>query len=69
MLLHIYLGCGCLGGGRTLHHHMSFPTSVVRLIPLRRAPAIHHLLPALRMCGTPIRNHLQSKTSTLHIRR
>jgi hypothetical protein len=33
----------------------------VRLIPLRRAPPIHHLLPAHRMCGAPIWNHLQSK--------
>jgi hypothetical protein len=44
-----------------LHHHTPFSASVVRLIPLRRAPPIHHLLPAQRMCGTPIWNHLQSK--------
>jgi hypothetical protein len=47
--------------GGTLHHQMSFLASVVRLVPLRRAPPIHHLLPALRMCSAPIRNHLQSK--------
>jgi hypothetical protein len=61
MLLHICLGCGYLGGGGTLHHQTLFLASVVRLVPLRRAPPIHHLLPALRMCGAPIRNHLQSK--------
>jgi hypothetical protein len=44
-----------------LHHQMLFPVSVVRLIPLRRAPPIHHLLLALRMRDAPIRNHLQSK--------
>jgi hypothetical protein len=47
--------------GGTLHHQTSFPASVVRLIPLRQAPPIHHLLSAQRMCGTPIWNHLQSK--------
>jgi hypothetical protein len=44
-----------------LHHQTSFPASVLRLVPLRRAPPIHHLLPAQRMCGAPIWNHLQSK--------
>jgi hypothetical protein len=44
-----------------LHHQTSFPASVVRLVPLRRAPPIHHLLPAQRMCGAPIWNLLQSK--------
>jgi hypothetical protein len=47
--------------GGTLHHQTPFPASVVRLVPLRRAPPIHHLLPAQRMCDTPIWNHLQSK--------
>jgi hypothetical protein len=53
--------------GGTLYHQTSFPASVVRLVPLRRAPPIHHLLPAQRMYGAPIRNHLQSKTSTIGI--
>jgi hypothetical protein len=44
-----------------LHHQTPFLASVVRLVPLRRASPIHHLLPAQRMCGTPIWNHLQSK--------
>jgi hypothetical protein len=45
--------------GGTLHHQTSFPANIVRLVPLGRAPPLHHLLPALRMRGTPIRNHLQ----------
>jgi hypothetical protein len=44
-----------------LHHQTSFLASVVRLVPLKRAPPIHHLLQAQRMCGAPIWNHLQSK--------
>jgi hypothetical protein len=40
---------------------MPFPASIVRLVPLRRVPPIHHLLPAQRMCGALIWNHLQSK--------
>jgi hypothetical protein len=44
-----------------LHHQTPFLASIVRLVPLRRAPPIHHLVPALRMCGAPIRNHLQIK--------
>jgi hypothetical protein len=44
-----------------LHHQTSFSASVVRLVPLRRAPPIHHLLPTQRMCDAPIWNHLQSK--------
>jgi hypothetical protein len=36
---------------------------------ITRAPPIHHMLPALRMRGAPIRNHLQIKIGTLHIRR
>jgi hypothetical protein len=44
-----------------LHHETTFPASVVRHVPLRQAPPIHHLLLALRMCDAPIRNHLQSK--------
>jgi hypothetical protein len=44
-----------------LHHHTPFLASVVRLVPLSRTPPIHHLLPAQRMCGTPMWNHLQSK--------
>jgi hypothetical protein len=44
-----------------LHHQTSFSASVVRLVPLRQAPPIHHMLPAQRMCGAPIWNHLQSK--------
>jgi hypothetical protein len=62
MLRHIGLGSGCLGGGRNLaSSHTPFSASVVRLVPLRRAPPIRHLLPAQRMCGAPIWNHLQSK--------
>jgi hypothetical protein len=44
-----------------LHHQTPFLASVVRLVPLRQAPPIHHLLPAQRMCGAPIWNHLQCK--------
>jgi hypothetical protein len=47
-----------------LHHQTSFPASVVRLIPLKRAPPPHHLLPALSMRGAPIRNHLKNKYTT-----
>jgi hypothetical protein len=47
--------------GGTLHHHTPFPASIVRLVPLSRTPPIHHLLPAQRMCGAPMWNHLQSK--------
>jgi hypothetical protein len=61
MLLHIGLACGALVVGGTLHHQTPFPASVVRLVPLRRRPPIHHLLPAQRMCGALIWNHLQSK--------
>jgi hypothetical protein len=61
MLLHIGLGSAALVVGGTLHHHTSFSASVVRLVPLRRAPPIHHLLPAQRICGAPIWNHLQNK--------
>jgi hypothetical protein len=46
--------------GGALHHQTPFPASGVRLVPLSRTPSIHHLLPAQRMCGTPIWNHLQS---------
>jgi hypothetical protein len=45
--------------GGTLHHQTTFSASVVRLVPLSRAPPLHHLLPALRMRGAPIRNHLK----------
>jgi hypothetical protein len=44
-----------------LHHQTSFEASVLRLVPLRRAPPIHHQLPAQSMCGAPIWNHLQNK--------
>ena len=47
--------------GGALHHQTSFPASCVRLVPLSRTPPIHHLLPAQRMCGAPMWNHLQSK--------
>jgi hypothetical protein len=45
--------------GGTLHHQTPFSVSVVRLIPLVRAPPLHHLLPTLRIRDAPIRNHLQ----------
>jgi hypothetical protein len=44
-----------------LHHETPFPASIVHLVPLRRAPPIHHMLPTQRMCGAPIWNHLKSK--------
>jgi hypothetical protein len=44
--------------GGTLHHQTPTPLSVVRLVPLVGAPPLHHLIPALRMCDAPIRNHL-----------
>ena len=47
--------------GRALHHQTPFPASCVCLVPLSRTPPIHHLLPAQRMCGAPMWNHLQSK--------
>jgi hypothetical protein len=43
----------------TFHHQMPVPTSVVRLVPLVGAPPLHHLILVLRMCGAPIRSHLQ----------
>jgi hypothetical protein len=51
--------------GGTLHHQMLFPASVVRLVPLRRATPLHHLLLALRMCGTPIRIHLKKQVHNI----
>jgi hypothetical protein len=49
--------------GGTLHLQTLFPASVVHLVPLSRAPLFYHLLPTLRMCGAPIRNHLQKKST------
>jgi hypothetical protein len=36
----------------------------VRLVPLVGAPSLHHLIPALRMHDTPIRNHLKNIYTT-----
>jgi hypothetical protein len=47
-----------------LHHQTPFPASVVRLVPLKRAPPLHHLLLALRMHDAPIRNYLKNKYAT-----
>ena len=52
--------------GGTLHQQTPFPASVVRLIPLSRAPPLHHLLPALRMRGAPMRNHLKKYKYTAY---
>jgi hypothetical protein len=38
----------------------------VRLVPLRRAPPLHYLLPALKMRDAPIRNHLQKNKYTTY---
>jgi hypothetical protein len=45
---------------------MSFSASVVRLVPLGRALPLHHLFPAIRMRGAPIRNHLQKYKYTTY---
>jgi hypothetical protein len=49
-----------------LHHETPFPASIVHLVPLRRAPPLHHLLPALRMHIALIRNHLQKSKYTTY---
>jgi hypothetical protein len=53
--------------GETLHHQSPFPGSVVSIVPLGRAPPLHHLLPTLRIRSAPIRNHLP-KTSKQNFR-
>jgi hypothetical protein len=47
--------------GGTLHHQTLLPDSIVCLVPLDRAPPLQHLVPALKMCGAPIMNHLPKK--------
>ena len=48
-----------LMAGYTWHHQTSISANIVCLVILIGAPPLHHLLQALRMCGTPIMNHLQ----------
>jgi hypothetical protein len=45
--------------GGTLHHQVPIPTGIAHLVPLIGAPPLHHLIPVLRICGAPIRSHLQ----------
>jgi hypothetical protein len=66
MLLRICRGCDCLGGGRDLLHHQTlFLATIVSLVPLGRAPPLHHMLPTLRMRGAQIRNHLQKQVHNI----
>jgi hypothetical protein len=44
-----------------MHHQTPIPTSVMHLVPLVRAPPLHHLITTLRMSDTQIMNHLQKK--------
>jgi hypothetical protein len=49
-----------------LHHQTQFYASVVSLVPLGRAPPLHHLLPILKMCDAPIKNHLPKNKYTTY---